>query len=395
MSVASSDVALATVWDGVRDYSCAVLPWCQRVQNLAHVLVHDVGVRSATIEMLVTDDHRFKPKGGVDSCLCAKQHRRFCPECAEPNVSGRPETRSPWETVAEDCPQARLAQLDPRLKRAVEHFSTSRTGGCGGVWMSTIMYKWWAVSLTQYRLVLFADLDVQLLRPEQPLSGVIERWRSTWHSVVPAHGRPRFDVDKDGTSPINSGLWTLAWPQRAIYDRGLAVLERANWNVTHGFDLVGRPKKIYVKASGTLRARMFNTKMLQVNSWGVPFADCDQGFLVYMFVLHEHDVGAEYERIPPSCLRNADVLGCPHSCRHHQGPRKPWQLEKDNRGRVHSFLASFSFSQHVNTSRCAARFQKFKTNLRQRGRVGAGESEDSKEEAMQVLPAGGLIQRLR
>ena len=65
---------------------------------------------------------------------------------------------------------------------------------------SGMLYKWWAVSLTQFTLVLFSDLDVhELLRPEQPISRVVERWKSTWHQAVPAGGKSRFDIDRDST----------------------------------------------------------------------------------------------------------------------------------------------------------------------------------------------------
>ena len=74
-----SDVAIATTWDGVQDYACAVLPWCQQAERLADLLVHGVGVRSAQLLMLVTEDHRFS--ADEESCKCRFQRRRFCPEC--------------------------------------------------------------------------------------------------------------------------------------------------------------------------------------------------------------------------------------------------------------------------------------------------------------------------
>ena len=103
-----SDVAIATTWDGGAPFQCAVLPWCQQAQRLSRLLVSGVGVRSATTLMLVTDDHnpaRVKKTRG-------------------------PEHRNPWTTVAEDCPTAKVATLDPRLRRAAGIFAHSPTGGC-------------------------------------------------------------------------------------------------------------------------------------------------------------------------------------------------------------------------------------------------------------------------
>ena len=265
--------------------------------------------------------------------------------------------------------------------------------------MSTMLYKWWAASLTQYRLILFSDLDVQLLRPEQPLSRIAQRWRETWQLVVPAHGRTQIDVGKDAMSPVNSGIWTLAWPRRGIYERGLAVLERANWNATHGFDLVGRPKQIYARADGALRARMFNTWMLKRDSWSVNFGDCDQGFIFYMFFLHEPGIGAEEEAVSRSCMNELPHgAGCAHTARHHQGPRKPWQLEKDNRGRVQSFLRSFNFSHLVNVSRCASRLEAWRVGLAgsNAARRAPGAASVTHDGGLSLrMPAGGSIQRVR
>ena len=41
-----------------------------------------------------------------------------------------------------------------------------------------MLYKWFVVGLSEYELIIFADLDVALLRPEQPADAVRARWRS-------------------------------------------------------------------------------------------------------------------------------------------------------------------------------------------------------------------------
>ena len=275
-------MAIATTWDGGAAFSCAVLPWCQQAELLAKLLINSVGVRSAKPIMLVTDNH--------DSSHMKR---------------GRgPEHRNPWATLAEDCPNAQVARLDPRLQNAASLFARSPTGGCRSithkrkhVWSAGMLYKWWAVSLTQYTLVLFSDLDVQLLRPEQPQAQVIERWRSTWNVVVPPDGSSRLDAERDSISPMNGGLWTLARPTTAMYERGLAVLERPSWNSTHGFDLIGTPRQIFQRAGRALRRRMARTKMCRRNTWAVEFGDCDQGFLFYVFFLLE-DIGGARVRLP-------------------------------------------------------------------------------------------------
>ena len=44
--------------------------------------------------------------------------------------------------------------------------------------------KWWAASLTDYQLVLYADLDVELIPPEGPHTLVAARWRQTCDAVA-------------------------------------------------------------------------------------------------------------------------------------------------------------------------------------------------------------------
>lgn len=225
-------------------------------------------------------------------------------------------------------------------------------------WTATMLYKWWVTSLSRFELIIFSDLDVELLRAEQSTAHVVARWQQTWHDAVgPAGGQSRFDVSKDSVSPVNGGLWTLSRPTPALYQRGLEVLERARWNRTHGFDLYGTPKDIYSRADGALRRHLYNTRMLKKNKWDVPFGDCDQGFLFHMFFLRER-IGIEGPRVNYTCL-DVDLPGCPHLARHHAGARKPWELEKDNSGRVERLLASVDYASHVNTSQCAARFARF------------------------------------
>ena len=363
-------VAIATLWDGVPDYACAVLHYCQHAQRLADVFVHGLGVASTDLLMMLTDDHMYEEQH-KKKCRCIRAGKKFCPECpggalsADGTLSGPAFARG---VVASDCPQMKLHRLDTRLREATQRYTTKPGGGCRNKWQATCLYKWWVVSLVEYSLVILADLDVQLLRPEQPVHLVTERWRRTWHEAVPKDGSPRVLAEGDHWTPFNGGLWTLGNPSKALYEDGLVQLHGGVWNESHGFAHAGTPRQ-WAERFPLLLKRMRHTHMYRKDTWNFAFGDCDQGFLFHMFYLSgpQRSVrirpGADFESPEDGleCLPHVRDTGtdvdarCPHTARHYWGPRKPWQLEMDNRGRVAHYLAHTNFTGRPG-SVCAKRF---------------------------------------
>jgi hypothetical protein len=368
-SMASQRIAIATLWDGVPDYACAVMHYCQHAQRLADVFVHKLGVRSTDLLMMLTDDHLYETDSG--QCRCKHKKKKFCPECSSASKDEATQSKMPERlslaraTVAADCPQMKLHTLDPRLKEATRKYTESPYGGCRNKWQATCMYKWWTISLVEYSLVILADLDVQLLRPEQPIAVVTERWRRTWTYAVPTDGRPKVLADGDHWTPFNGGLWTLGNPSRELYEDGLAQLRAGVWNASHGFNHVGTPEEI-VKRRPDLYPRMQHTHMLHQNTWNFAFGDCDQGFLYHMFYLSSpkdggRRPGGDFEPLVAKCSKTSNDTRCPHTARHYWGPKKPWQLEQDNAGRVAHYLAHTDFKGR--SSPCAQRFMDWAQRL--------------------------------
>ena len=356
------------MWDGVPDYACAIMHYCQHAQRLADTIVSGVGSMSADLLMMLTSDHVYLHSS--QQCRCSRG-KSFCPMCPAGPAAGF----DPQRVIATDCPQMKIHQLDPALHDAVHQYAGSPFGGCRAKWQTTVLYKWWVASLVEYSLVILADLDVQLLRPEQPPMAVAARWRRTWDSAVPPDGRSRVYSEGDHWSPFNGGLWTLGRPSRELYDDGLALLRLGKWNKTHGFAYSGTPRDHYNRLPG-LRQRIKHTTMFRKNTWDVAFGDCDQGFLFHMFYLHTPrrggpPIGADFEPAPDDldCKPlGRDMLNdaegrCPHTARHYWGPKKPWQLEGDNRGRVAHYLAHTNFSASVESSACAAQFERYMEKL--------------------------------
>jgi hypothetical protein len=364
-------IAIATLWDGVPDYACAVLHFCQHAHRMADAVKRGVGAQRADLLIMLTDDHVYEQANR--RCRCKRAGKNFCPECAvdgrQDSIAGRQDARS---IIATDCPQMRIQTLDQKLRDAVQAYARSPRGGCRSKWQTTVLYKWWVVSLIEYSLVVLADLDVQLLRPEQSVHAVAERWKYTWEDAVPNSGQSRVLSEGDHWTPFNGGLWTLGNPSLSLYEEGLALLNLGLWNTSHGFGHFGTPLQHFQRLP-TVRNRMRHTTMYRKNTWDIAFGDCDQGFLFHMFYLHDPHtgggpIGRDFAPVPSQlesvCRRMrpdaADTTSweCPHTARHYWGPKKPWQLEKDNRGRVAHYLAHTNFSD-VEDSMCAARFAEY------------------------------------
>ena len=368
-------VALATVWDGVPDYACAVLHWCQHAQQLGRVLVQDVGVHSVDLHMLLSSAHTYQGKTRSAHSMvlsdgrplprqaCRCKHR-FCPECVHAETADDGFNPPPETTVAEDCPKMKIWRPEPRLRRAVESFSTRKNGGCKGRWSAGMLYKWWVVSLTDYALVILSDLDVQLLRPDQPSEIVVARWRAGWETAVPSDRVSRVLGTKDFVSPLNGGLWMLSWPSRKMYEDGLFQLEVAQYNTTHGFSLVGTPQDLYARYP-LVRPMMNKSRMYTHNTWDIPFGDCDQGFLFYMFYLRNYGTGISHEPVPKICRKylNRNNASCAHTATHYWGHRKPWIFDIDNKAGVLHYLKHTDYRPLVNYSHCARRFSRWAARL--------------------------------
>jgi hypothetical protein len=124
---------------------------------------------------------------------------------------------------------------------------------------SGIMFKWQLLGMVEYDAILLADLDVDMMPLENDPARVAARWRD----ALPLFLSDRIRVDgreppeagvhvianSDHASPINTGSMILK-PSGFLYRSGLRALERCELNKTHGWDLIGRPRRIIAGTSG-------------------------------------------------------------------------------------------------------------------------------------------------
>jgi hypothetical protein len=238
----------------------------------------------------------------------------------------------------------------------------------------------------------------------------------------------------DFESPVNGGLWTIAWPTIEFYESGLALMRNASWNSSHGFNGIGRPRALY-RDYPWVRARLANTRMLRTNSWIFSMGDCDQAFFFYALYLQSH-VGRDFEPVDgQQCNRkgcsNITLIGSMthgkhfpesiHTARHWYSAPKPWVWTKcqaskakystanscdllpkrrsdwlPTGGRTFWYLAHTDFAARVHTSRCAAAFAKVLPELWRSPRILARIQRLNVSGALARAPKySGALQRLR
>ena len=152
-------VAIATTWDGEAQYRCAILHYCQHAQAFADALTHQAGVSRVEMWMLLVglgdavsgaadmkqsdEADAAEPWRGANERTLAKllgrpvRKRKFCIKTfctkARPRVLGerRLNISGARIAVASECPQMRIATVEPRLREAVAAFSRT---GCRVPW---------------------------------------------------------------------------------------------------------------------------------------------------------------------------------------------------------------------------------------------------------------------
>lgn len=296
--------AIVTLWDGEPAFACAVMHWCDHALRLGRLLEEYLGAHME-LNIVLTSS-----KGD--------------------------------DVIASDCPELKVLRPDAVLFAAVQRFATI---GCRDRWAGGLqnMFKWLVFGLVQYELIIYADLDVELLRPEQPVAVVGERWRSSFRNAVPENGESRFLSTNDMESPLNGGLWTLARPSRRLYERGLHLMRTVRWNESDGFDHIGQPRELHM-ARPQLHWRMKQTRMLRSNTWQFSMGDCDQAFLFYLLYL-ESSVGGDFEPVGVgeqvsigSMHHGKQLPSFVHTARHYYSHPKPWYWSKCQQNSHRDFI---------------------------------------------------------
>ncbi|KAL1496168.1 hypothetical protein AB1Y20_014785 [Prymnesium parvum] len=162
------------------------------------------------------------------------------------------------------------------------------------------LYKWEVMAMVEARVVVFLDLDLEVL-PQRSLrllhrrrgGGVERKVASTWHQLLSCFLASNYSLlaTPDHSSPVNAALM-IARPSLPLYREGVDVLSSAAgrpFDFSRGWRSVGTPKAVLPAADAAWWRRPGQLEMLDWNSWRFVGASIDQGFFFYMTrLLHTH-----------------------------------------------------------------------------------------------------------
>ena len=292
-------MAVVTLWDGSLEHECALPLWCAKAARLASHLKQKI-VTTWAVSVVIMAPHQ-----------------------------------------STECPNATYVWHKETLQASKQYAANQGSGGAGAHATSwrllhhAVMLKWQLFALTQYDLLLYADVDVDVspkssflerLRPPSPSS--IQEFNAALHSFLQS---PFLIVGSpDHESPINTGV-LLIKPRRWVFTEALQLMRRGNWSTQTGFAGAGTPRQLFTNRLSLLRqlelgylpkllrsrnggkawATLVTTQMMISNSWSFVGGNLDQGSFWYL-LYHVHGVG--------TWARGSNLL----SVDHFWGQSKPW-----------------------------------------------------------------------
>ena len=250
--------ALSTLWDGNERFRCAFPLWCRS----AHIFSETSRLRPSIVIL--------KRNGSV--------------------AQGCPGARSYWP---EDIVEA--------MRGYVARYR--KIGGMAGWYVKYLhktILKLAIFSLTEFDVVLFADLDVDVHSRWRPKG---HRWRRHLDSFV-RDPDVYLAANSDSSAPVNTAVM-LAKPRRWLHNDTLQVLRSSlSFDPVYGFDRVGRPRTLAINirrlAEGSFgsgstgltaaQTRLNVTAAYSRNNWAFVGGSIDQGLFWYLFYVRR-DVG--------------------------------------------------------------------------------------------------------
>ncbi|KAL1499051.1 hypothetical protein AB1Y20_013567 [Prymnesium parvum] len=290
-------VAIATLWEGSSSYRCALLLWCSSAQRLR------LAVNA--------------------SALLVLSSAPSSPDC--------PSATFLWPTAflpAAAAYSRALARAHPRLAR---HLLLPPPAPP----LLPHLLKFALLGLTQYDVVFFADVDVDLAphghdRSRPPARLAAAAWRESLRAFAASAARLAAAPDFD--APVNTGSLLLK-PSAGASAKLQAALRTATFSPRSGFNGVGSPRAapphlpdLAAGRGGGAReaARALNaTGMMARDRWDFAGAAADQGVCWwFFFVAHRGGTWA--------------AAAGPHvwTVDHWWGGDKPWRLARDAHARV-------------------------------------------------------------
>ena len=164
------------------------------------------------------------------------------------------------------------------------------------------LFKWQLFKHTEYDAIFFTDVDVDLYPafgglppnlargtrrgPSRAARELIAAWTRGLLAFVGSGSS--LVASADYHSPINTGVMLLR-PSERMYQLGLRVLRRNDFDPTLGFDRAGRPSEalaaLRAHATPQLWREVAATRMLWQDRWTFVGGHACQGLFVHVFLV--------------------------------------------------------------------------------------------------------------
>ena len=215
---------------------CALLPWCASVRRLQGVLTAspqlDVDVRL----LVLTGSRAHEADAAVANAV---------------GEQGATSTTCRFDAVDErDCPGIQRVLVSSDLIAAsqahVQRVISSGVMSYDAKYMRRMvvqLWKWELFRLGEYDVLLYSDLDVDLLPPPTPgipwsrmLESVAAEWAQGLHQLMPKPpGAEASHVHMgyaDATTPLNGGVfWVFPPKNDSLYRAGITVLDQGSHSI--------------------------------------------------------------------------------------------------------------------------------------------------------------------
>ena len=243
-------VGLATVFDGATAYACAMVLWCASATRLS----------------------RSIPRSEV--VIVSRNQSQDCPHA-----------RYVWTAEAKATDAA-----------AAEYLSHTSISGGWAYLKKPALLKVAVLSLVEYDLLLFVDMDADLWPDDNAHRAHYRQFsKDEWVRSVAAfmQSRALFVGSPDHASPLNTGIWLLK-PRAWLFQAMLRALLTATWNSASGFNGIGTPHAVANSTNLKLRlmsgygkggreqlirveAKLKSTEFLKESTWKFVGGNIDQG----------------------------------------------------------------------------------------------------------------------
>ena len=174
-----------------------------------------------------------------------------------------------------------------------------------------MLLRWEAMNMVQARMVVYLDLDVEILprwpallttprSPQAPRRRDDESINAVgrdWYQLITCAHRSRYSLLSypDHSSPVH-GAFLMLRPNATLFREGMDLLrrtaERGSFNSSLGWDNLGPPRDVVPPTDNVWHRQHGHSRIVDENDWAFVGGEVDQGFIFHMLRVR-HRLGAD------------------------------------------------------------------------------------------------------